>query len=321
MFFYLGASRPHWLGETRVPLFVSHQTLGPRTSLPRALGPWALDSGAFTQIKDYGQFLTTPRQYAANVRRIREQVGKMQWAAPQDWMCEPPMLEKTGLTLREHQRRTVQSLVELRTIAPDVPWCPVLQGWTLDDYLRCRDLYASRGVDLTCEPIVGIGSVCRRQATNEIGAIVTRIARERIRLHGFGVKTGGLQLYGRALVSSDSMAWSAKARRESFETGRPSIPGHDRPGPSGRSGDPSGARSRPEGHASCSSCLEYALLWREGLLDAGLIDARVPSMAARPCGRGRPSPAPRAAREARSLRDLPQTPWEAAQVILARGAR
>ena len=157
---------------------------------------------------------------------------------------------------------------------------------------------------------MGIGSVCRRQATNEIGAIVTRIARERIRLHGFGVKTGGLQLYGRALVSSDSMAWSAKARRYSFETGRPSIPGHNRPGP-----------SRPEGHASCSSCLEYALLWREGLLDAGLIDARVPSMAARPCGRGRPSPAPRAARETRSLRDLAQTPWEGAQVILARGIR
>lgn len=309
MFFYLGASRPHWLGETRVPLFVSHQTLGPRVNLPRALGPWALDSGAFTQIKDYGQFLTTPRQYAANVRRIRAQVGKMQWAAPQDWMCEPPMLEKTGLTLREHQRRTVQSLIELRTIAPDVPWCPVLQGWTLDDYLRCRDLYASRGVDLTCEPIVGIGSVCRRQATSEIGAIVTRIARERIRLHGFGVKTGGLQLYGRALVSSDSMAWSAKARRYSFETGRTSIPGHERPGP-----------SRPQGHASCSSCLEYALLWREGLLDAGLIDARLPSMARR-CGAtpapSRPRPVDRTV--AAPAREL--APWEAARMIVTRAAR
>jgi hypothetical protein len=312
VFFYLGSARPGWLGETNASLFVSHQTLGPRVSLPRARAPWALDSGAFTQIKDYGEFLTTPREYATNVRRIREQVGKMQWAAPQDWMCEAPMLEKTGLTLREHQRRTVQSLIELRSIAPDVPWCPVLQGWTLDDYLRCRDLYASRGVDLTCEPIVGIGSVCRRQATNEIGAIVTRIARERIRLHGFGVKTGGLQLYGRALVSSDSMAWSAKARRFSFETGRASIAGHERPG-----------RGRPLGHASCSNCLEYALLWRASLLDTGLIDTRLPSMARR-CGatpsrasrRAPASPPPERATRAAG-REL--SPWEAAQVVVSRG--
>ena len=28
------------------------------------------------------------------------------------------------------------------------PVIPVLQGWTLDDYLACVDLYASAGVDL-----------------------------------------------------------------------------------------------------------------------------------------------------------------------------
>jgi len=318
VFFYLGASRPHWLGETRVPLFVSHQTLGGRASLPRALGPWALDSGAFSQVAQHGAFTVSARQYAANVQRIRREVGKMQWAAPQDWMCEPFVLDKTGLSLREHQRRTVQSIVELRTLAPEVPWCPVLQGWTLDDYLRCRDLYAARGIELDCEPIVGIGSVCRRQATNEIAAIVTRVAREGIRLHGFGVKLGGLQRYGHALVSSDSMAWSAKARRYSLETGRPSIAGHDRPG-----------RGRPEGHASCSNCLEYALLWRQSLMDAGVIDDRLPSMARRcPPGR-RPARQPERRPErpverqqpsrASSSRALPLTPNEAARFVLNGG--
>ncbi|MFG2864697.1 hypothetical protein [Streptomyces sioyaensis] len=82
-------------------------------------------------------------------------------------MCEPQILAKTGQTVYDHQCRTVASYLNLMWHDDELPWMPVLQGWTLDDYLRCVDMYASMGVDLTLEPLVGLGSVCRRQSTKE----------------------------------------------------------------------------------------------------------------------------------------------------------
>src|SRR5258708_27264458 len=68
------------------------------------------------------------------------------------------------------------------------------------------------GVDLAAEPLVGVGSVCRRQATEEIGTIMKTLAGLGLRLHGFGVKTEGLKRYGQYLASADSMAWSLRGR-------------------------------------------------------------------------------------------------------------
>jgi hypothetical protein len=108
-------------------------------------------------------------------------------------------------------------------------------------------LYAASGIDLTREPLVGLGSVCRRQATAEIEAIVEMVTGQGIRVHGFGVKTQGLARYGDLLASADSLAWSLRAR-------------HDRPLPGCQ-------------HASCSSCLRYALAWRKRVL-AGMAAPR-----------------------------------------------
>lgn len=120
----------------------------------------------------------------------------------------------TKLSVEIHQRRTVDNAIELSTIAPDLPWRRVLQGGTSDAYMRCADLYEQAGIDLTTEPLVGLGSVCRRQATGEIADIVRRLRERGItRLHGFGVKTLGLKRYGHLLNSADSLAWSEDARR------------------------------------------------------------------------------------------------------------
>lgn len=186
----------------------------------------------------HGKWVTPADGYAAAVARYAQQVGRPDFAAPQDWMCEPFMIERTGLSVREHQERTVASYLELRRIAPGLPFIPVLQGWRLADYLTCADLYAAEGIDLAALPLTGLGSVCRRQSTGEIAAIVTALARRGIRLHGFGV---GLHLYGHRLASADSMAWSYTARR------RPPLPGCT-------------------GHKNCANCLAYATRWRTRLL-------------------------------------------------------
>ncbi|MBQ1165671.1 hypothetical protein KBZ21_47610, partial [Streptomyces sp. A73] len=61
-------------------------------------------------------------------------------------------------------------------------------------------------------------------------------------LHGFGVKTQGLSDYGPSLYSADSMAWSVDGRRTA------PLPGHT--------------------HKNCANCPDWALAWRQRVLDA-----------------------------------------------------
>ncbi len=342
--FILGAHQPHWLAlpEFRdVPLMVSRRTLADRVSLPRAMTSWALDSGGFTELQLYGRWTVAAEDYVVEVRRFRDESGGMMWAAPQDWMCEPPVIHGlvvrrgkrpcpvckkaerqlhgrpvtmrtvsldaeerpalaclvcdftttgappkipvapwrawalsagpamaasvatadklgidavvlfhgTGLDVDEHQRRTVANLLHLRKLAPDLPFIPVLQGWTAPAYWRCQDLYEAAGVDLHAEKLVGVGTVCRRQGTSEATLIMRSLASGGLRLHGFGFKTLGLLESADDVASADSMAWSIEARR------RPPLPGHDLPGD-----------GRRTGHINCANCVEYALLWRDELL-------------------------------------------------------
>lgn len=246
-YFYLGTHEPSWLarpefgGSWPTPLFVSHRRLIRYKTLPRARTPWALDSGGFTELSMHGEWTVHPVDYAKAVRRYHDQIGCMEWAAPQDWMCEPWILAKTGLTVQDHQLRTVANYLDLMYEDPCLPWVPVLQGWTLDDYLRCVDLYEIAGVDLTVEPLVGLGSVCRRQNTDAAVDIIRALNKRGInRLHGFGFKTTGLRAAHQLLESSDSMAWSFHARRN------PPLSGCM--------------------HKSCANCPRFAVQWRRRLM-------------------------------------------------------
>lgn len=174
--FFLGTHETGWLRTwTDGPLFVSRRRLARRKSWPRAAGPWAMDSGGFTEITTHGGWTVGAKDYAAEVRVYADAIGSMEWAATQDWMCETAALDKTGKSIAEHQRLSVRSYLDLMTIAPDLPWVPVVQGFTRDDYLRCADLYEAEGVDLAALPTVGVGSVCRRQGTREAVPIIAAL--------------------------------------------------------------------------------------------------------------------------------------------------
>jgi hypothetical protein len=210
----------HWLRLPEfadVPLSISRNRLIRYKSLPRAVGRWVMDSGGFTMLQQYGRSPMTAAEYVAEVRRIVDGVGRMpDWVAPMDNMCESQVIygrrdvprsspqwfhgtrELRGLkpgdpeqdlatAVRIHQRLTVDNYLQPLELAPEIPWMPVLQGATLASYIDCADRYAAAGVDLGAEPIVGLGSVCRRQATGEIGAIVSTFADRGWLLHGFGV--------------------------------------------------------------------------------------------------------------------------------------
>lgn len=113
MRFFLGTHVPCWLGRIEIPLMVSHRTLGTYRTLPRARGPWVLDSGGFTELSTYGEWRTPTSDYVTAVRRYRDECGGLVWAAPQDWMCEPFMLAKTRKTVAEHQRLTTENYLLL----------------------------------------------------------------------------------------------------------------------------------------------------------------------------------------------------------------
>jgi hypothetical protein len=214
MKFYLGTHVVPWLARTDVPLFISRRQLERRKTFPRALGRWALDSGGFSELSMYGEWRLDPREYVRLVRRFRDEIGKMAWAAPQDWMCEPDMLAKTKLTVEEHQRRSVDNFLCLRNLAPELPFIPVLQGWSMHgDHERHIDMYTAAGVDLRTYPLVGVGTVCRRQQEFSGQYIIRTLKAHGLKLHGFGFKVTGLISAAPFLASSDSLAWSFQARR------------------------------------------------------------------------------------------------------------
>lgn len=271
--FYLGTHIPSWLWRPEfagVPLFVSHRRLRTRKSrFPAAAGRWGLDSGGFTELQRYGRWTVTPAEYVAAVVRYDTELGGLDWAAPQDWMCEQIVIDGgrigtnvfvgTGLTVVEHQVRTVANFIELCDRWSDLsdeecPFMPVIQGQTLAQYLECAERYESAGIRLSEYVLVGIGSVCRRQSTTEIASILSGVkANLDVDLHGFGVKMTGLELAGHHLESADSMAWSSYARQDELCVD---------------------CVAAGVTRNNCASCPQYALRWRERVLDSAFVGTK-----------------------------------------------
>lgn len=179
-----------------------------------AAGAWMLDSGAFSEIAQHGRYRDAPEVYAAQVVRWASN-GQLVAAVSQDYMCEGVMLAKTGLTIAEHQRLTIERYDALRALIPaHIYLMPVLQGYLPEQYLTHLAAYGER---LRPDMWVGVGSVCKRNGSPRDMAAVLRpikAARPDLRLHGFGAKKTALQSQEirDCLHSADSLAWSYHER-------------------------------------------------------------------------------------------------------------
>lgn len=258
LLFYLGTHRGRWMEESPVPLFPSARTLAKYARdgdpFPKSRCVVSIDSGGFTELQQHGRWTLSEDEFGGMVTRFMDNGVMPKFVSQQDWMCEPAVIHGgtwngvtfagTGLSVKIHQELTIENFLYLREQFPYVPWMPALQGWTLDDYLSHDDQWKAAGVNLAAEQLVGLGSVCRRQSTAEIGAITGTFASRGYRLHGFGVKAQGLEQYGHNLTSADSMAWSYGARKRGVR-----LDGCTHPG-------------------DCRNCLRYAIHWREGVMDA-----------------------------------------------------
>jgi hypothetical protein len=215
--FYIGLHQPsdakHFARS-----FVSVNRLRNRKS-DFEVGAWIMDSGAFTEISKHRRYREGVGAYADQIVRWGR-CGELEAAVAQDYMCEPWIIERTGLDVLTHQRLTVARYdlltEELRWRECPTYVLPVLQGFEPESYVQHVQMYGDR---LAEGAWVGVGSVCKRNANaSEIERVLDAVRTERpdLRLHGFGLKTTALRsgFVRASLYSADSMAWSYAARRQ-----------------------------------------------------------------------------------------------------------
>ena len=213
MNFYVGMDDVH-LADKVSRTFVSVNRLKTRKK-PFPVHEWIMDSGAFTTISKHGGYPEPVSEYAKHIRKWKDN-GKLVAAVAQDYMCEAWMLERTGLTIDDHQSLTIERYDALLAEDTGVYIMPVLQGYAPADYVRHVQMY---GLRLAPGAYVGVGSVCKRNASpSSIVEVLEAIKGERpdLLLHGFGIKTTALawEKVRSNLHSADSMAWSFAARWE-----------------------------------------------------------------------------------------------------------
>ncbi len=194
-------------------ILVNYGRLRGLTHLPVAQARWVLDSRAFTELSQHKAWRFTAEEYAADILRYAAEIGRLEWAAPQDWPAARAVLAATGLTEEEHQRRTVESVVTLRRlVAGRVKVLAVVTGETPAGYLRHKAMYLAAGIDLTREELVGVGALVGRPAGEVAHIVQTLHVAGVTRMHGFGVKGPALSLVGPLFTSTDSSDWSREAR-------------------------------------------------------------------------------------------------------------
>jgi len=172
-----------------------------------------IDSGGFSSSLLSGEYTKSDDEYLWHVEELQPD-----YFALRDYPCEPELLKQHGRTVEMHQEMTLEHHLQLLDKLDNYDitgdWVPVLQGWTLEEYLDCVDLFREHG--LLCD-YVAIGSVCRRGSQNEIRRIIS-VVKHQIggrRLHAFGLNVGVLRdphLWS-CVYSVDSGAFDYAARK------------------------------------------------------------------------------------------------------------
>ncbi len=212
MRFYVGLHQPSDAKHLD-RAFISVNRLRTRKK-PLGIGAWIMDSGAFTELSTHGKYRHSVEDYAHQINRWANDPALVAVVA-QDYMCEPWIIEKTGLSVAEHQRLTIERYDALVPLVR-TPVMPVLQGYAPQDYVAHLAMYRPR---LGHRHYVGVGSICKRNgdpAAIEAVLLAIKAARPDLRLHGFGLKTTALgsRIVRECLFSADSMSWSYAARRQ-----------------------------------------------------------------------------------------------------------
>jgi len=172
--------------------------------------PWMMDSGAYAIILNRGSYEWDIQTYAEGIQKWNPGTA---WTM--DYPCEPSVRARGNYNTLQAQQMTNQNTVGLMELGIDIS--NVLQGWTIDDYLRNLDQIKEDGL---VTGRMAIGSICRRGQTSQIARIIRTVKRELpawVKLHAFGVKSNVLSTDAKYFLhSADSQSWSIQERYYSW---------------------------------------------------------------------------------------------------------
>ena len=201
---YYGVVRKSYAEKVNYPMISVRTMLKRETPITENKQEWFLDSGAYTFLKDQGQYPFTYGKYLQVVSRF----NPTHWAN-MDWCCEPTVLKSTGLSVLQHIANTVESGRQLIDFDRN-SFVMVLQGWSVRDYLTCVDYCKDN--DLITH-VLGIGSICGRTDPREVFDILNSIKAavpDGCKIHCFGTSINLLkykEIFDR-IDSIDTWAWS-----------------------------------------------------------------------------------------------------------------
>lgn len=175
-----------------------------------------LDSGGFQLFNKYGRYPFSCQELV----RFASSIG-VDCLAAMDYPTEGSdhrIRAKAGLSNKQRIQLSVENAIQMQDLLEDIPskirFYPVLQGYTVGEYVRCADLLKEVGLG---EDYLAVGSVCVRKRIQEIRRILSTARREfpRARIHVFGlsVKTLRYPDVVQSIDSLDSLAWSSKSTK------------------------------------------------------------------------------------------------------------
>jgi hypothetical protein len=205
---------------------------------------FALDSGGFTAQQRWRATGHQPGMLGRFPWTLEAYVELAAFSSPAFWsQPDLPVEPELGISATERRERIELTAALLHASLAHTVWMgaqgvrmlaplPVLQGLDVDDYLRSYELmldaFDRYSAFIAPPRLVGLGSVCRRNAAGDTAGVVAIVEavtryfpRGAAALHLFGVKSSVMSaLAGHPFVHSfDSCAWDMQARRSAWREG------------------------------------------------------------------------------------------------------
>lgn len=145
--------------------------------------------GGFSLLNKFGDYPFTVGNALNLVARLSPD-----WYASMDYPCEPEISRRLGLLENMDRIRATVDMAfrmdALKDLVPGSELVPVIQGYTLQEYKRCVDLYEGLGL---VKPYMAVGSMCKRRSSGDLHDLIPKIFNHARsagceKLHFFGLK-------------------------------------------------------------------------------------------------------------------------------------
>lgn len=168
-----------------------------------------MDSGAFTQLKKYGDFKLCVDEYLDIVNKFN----------PLFYVSQDYLVERTDSpnTVQTKQENTVNRFISLWARKQNV--IPVIHGSSVEQYRNHLKMY-----QFPQGEYIGVGSLVGQKISFKVNVFnMLKEERPDLLLHGFGFKQQELcnSTLRSMVYSADSMAWSFIARRKGQDPNDP----------------------------------------------------------------------------------------------------